>query len=74
VTKTIRALHITEIASVEATDLFRGKNVPVGKYSLLVRVTFQSREATLTDAQISDFSGRIVAALEKQLGAQRRAQ
>jgi len=74
VTKTIQSLGIGEIHSIEATDLFRGKNVPAGKYSLLVRVMFQSREATLTDAQISDFSGRIVAALEKQLGAQRRAQ
>ncbi len=74
VTKTIQSLGIGEIHSIEATDLFRGKNVPAGKYSLLVRVTFQSREATLTDAQISDFSRRIVAALEKQLGAQLRAQ
>jgi len=74
VTKTIQSLGIGEIHSIEATDLFRGKNVPAGKYSLLVRVTFQSREATLTDAQIADFSGRVVAALEKQLGAQLRAQ
>jgi phenylalanyl-tRNA synthetase beta chain len=74
VTKTIQSLGIGEIHSIEATDLFRGKNVPAGKYSLLVRVTFQSREATLMDAQISDFSGRIVAALEKHLGAQLRAQ
>src|SRR5882672_8292584 len=74
VTKTIQSLGIGEIHSIEATDLFRGKNVPAGKYSLLVRVMFQSREATLTEAQISDFSGRIVAALEKQLGAQLRAQ
>ncbi len=74
VTKTIQSLGIGEIQSIEATDLFRGKNVPSGKYSLLVRVTFQSREATLTDAQISDFSGRIVAGLEKQLGAQLRVQ
>jgi phenylalanyl-tRNA synthetase beta chain len=73
VAKTIHALHIPEIASIEATDLFRGKNVPAGKYSLLVRVTFQSREATLTDAQTADFSGKIVAALEKNLGAQLRA-
>jgi phenylalanyl-tRNA synthetase beta chain len=69
----IRALDIAEIASIEATDLFRGKHVPEGKYSLLVRVTFHSREATLTDAQISDFSKRIVAALENKLGAQLRA-
>ncbi len=69
----IRSLGIREISSIEATDLFRGKNVPAGKYSLLVRVTFQSREATLTDAQISGYSGKIVAALEKTLGAQLRA-
>src|SRR5712664_1301795 len=73
VTKTIQSLGIKEISSIEATDLFRGKNVPAGKYSLLVRVTFQSREATLTEAQIGDFSGKIVAALKENLGAQRRA-
>ncbi len=69
----IRSLNIEEIASVEAIDLFRGKNVPVRKYSLLVRVTFQSREATLTEGQLTDFSARIVGVLEKQLGAQLRA-
>jgi phenylalanyl-tRNA synthetase beta chain len=73
VTKTIQSLGIKEISAIEATDLFRGKNVPPGKYSLLVRVTFQNREATLTDTQIGDFSGKIVAALEKNLGAQLRA-
>jgi len=74
VVNAIHALNISEISNIEASDLFRGKNVPAGKYSLLVRVTFQSREATLTDAQIGDFSGRVVAALEKNLGAQLRAQ
>jgi phenylalanyl-tRNA synthetase beta chain len=69
----IRALGIAEISAIEAADLFRGKNVPAGKYSLLVRVTFQSREATLTDAQISEFSSKIISVLEKNLGAQLRA-
>ncbi len=73
VTKAIESLHIAEITSIEATDLFRGKNVPAGKYSLLVRVTFQSRESTFTDAQINDFSTRIVTTLEKNLGASLRA-
>jgi phenylalanyl-tRNA synthetase beta chain len=73
VTKAIESLGIPEVTSVAAVDLFRGKNVPAGKYSLLVRVTFQSREATLTEAQINDFSGRIVNALEKTLGASLRA-
>jgi phenylalanyl-tRNA synthetase beta chain len=73
VVNTIESLGIREIASVEPIDLFCGKNVPTGKYSLLVRVTFQSREATLTDVQIGGYSGKIVAVLEKQLGGQLRA-
>ena len=73
VIKTIRSLNIGELTSIDAADLFRGKNVPTGKYSLLVRVTFQSRGATLTDAQTSDFSAKIISALEKNLGAQLRA-
>jgi phenylalanyl-tRNA synthetase beta chain len=73
VTKSVESLGIPEITSIEAVDLFRGKNVPAGKYSLLVRVTFQSKEATFTEAQINDFSNRIVAALEKNLSATLRA-
>jgi phenylalanyl-tRNA synthetase beta chain len=73
VKKAIESLKIAEVVTVEAGDLYRGKNVPAGKYSLMVRVVFQSREATLTDAQTTDFSARIVAALEKQVGAQLRA-
>jgi phenylalanyl-tRNA synthetase beta chain len=73
VVKTIRSLNIGEIISIDATDLFRGEHVPAGKYSLLVRVTLESREATLTDAQTSDFSAKIISALERNLGAQLRA-
>jgi len=73
VTKAIQSLGIAEITSIEAADLFRGKNVPAGKYSLMVRVTMLSKAATLTDAQIAEFSRKIVAALEKDLGAQLRA-
>jgi phenylalanyl-tRNA synthetase beta chain len=73
VANAIKSLAIPEIAAIEAADLFRGKNVPPGKYSLLVRVKFQSREATLTDAQIGEYSAKIVAALTARLGAQLRA-
>jgi phenylalanyl-tRNA synthetase beta chain len=73
VVRIVQSLSIREIVSIEAADLYRGKNLPAGKYSLLVRVTFQNREATLTEPQISDFSAKIVAALERDLGAQLRA-
>jgi phenylalanyl-tRNA synthetase beta chain len=70
---TIRALGIPELQRIEAADLFRGGQVPPGKFSLMIRVTFQSAQATLTDAQLSDFSSRIVTALEQKLGATLRA-
>jgi phenylalanyl-tRNA synthetase beta chain len=73
VVDTIRGLGIVEVASINAVDLFRGKNVPEGKFSLLVRVTFESHQATLTETQLTDFSSRIVAALEKKLGASLRS-
>jgi phenylalanyl-tRNA synthetase beta chain len=68
----IRGLGIAETAHVQAVDLFRGKGVPDGQYSLLIRVTFQSYDATLTDAQMAEASARIVRALES-LGAKLRA-
>jgi len=73
VREAVGTLQIAEIVSVEAVDLFRGKNLPPGKFSLSVRVTFQSHQTTLTEAQVAEFSARIVAALEQDLGAALRA-
>jgi len=72
VEETIRSVNIPELRRIEAIDLFRGGQVPAGKYSLLVRVTFQSAEATFTEAQLTDFSARIVSALAQKLGASLR--
>jgi phenylalanyl-tRNA synthetase beta chain len=73
IVESIRSLNIPEITSIEAVDLFRGKNVPAGKYSLLIRATFQSREATLMDAQINHFVGKVISILEHRHSAQLRA-
>ena len=68
----IQSAGIPEIAAIEAVDLYRGKQMPPGKFSLLVRVTFQSQQATLTEAQVNDFSARILAKIAQQLGASLR--
>jgi phenylalanyl-tRNA synthetase beta chain len=73
VEEAIRGLGIAEVSSIEAVDLFRAKNMPEGKFALLVRVKFESLQATLTEAQLTDFSSRILAALEQNLGATLRA-
>jgi phenylalanyl-tRNA synthetase beta chain len=73
VREAIVGLRIREAISIEAVDLFRGRNIPTGKFSLLVRVTFQSQEATLTEAQLNDFSSRIISTLHQKLGAELRS-
>jgi phenylalanyl-tRNA synthetase beta chain len=73
INQAIRSLAIAEIESIEAADLFHGGQVPAGRFSLMIRVKFQSAEATFTDAQLNDFSARIVAALQEKLGATLRA-
>src|ERR1700720_2901588 len=73
VADTIHALEIPEVERIEAADLFRGGNMPPGKFSLMILVTFQSAQATLTEAQVAEFSARIVNALQEKLGAALRA-
>jgi phenylalanyl-tRNA synthetase beta chain len=73
VADTIRALGIPEIQSIDGADLFRGGQVPPGKFSLMIRVTFQSAQATLTEQQLTGYTARIVQALEQKLGASLRA-
>jgi len=69
VREAIAALNIPELASIEARDLFRGKHIPEGHFSLMVSVAFQSRETTLTEGQVNESSARIVTTLKKRLGA-----
>jgi phenylalanyl-tRNA synthetase beta chain len=73
VEQTIRTLAIAELQTIEPADLFRGGQIPAGKYSLMIRAKFQSAQGTLTDAQLAEFTSRIVTALEQKLGANLRA-
>ena len=65
----VETLDIPELDSVRAVDHFEGKSVPKGKYSLLLRATFQSPDRTLQEENIRGFTDRIVTALEKETGA-----
>jgi phenylalanyl-tRNA synthetase beta chain len=65
------ALHMAELASFEPGEIFRGGAIPAGKYSLLLRAKFQSRERTLTDEEVTGWARQIVQALEALGGSQR---
>ena len=70
----VRALGIAALQKLEPVEVFRdskGKAVPAGSYSLLLRVTFQSGERTLTEAELSGWAESLVAALTRLGGTQR---
>jgi phenylalanyl-tRNA synthetase beta chain len=60
----LQRLTLEEIQSLRPVDLFRGGSIPAGRYSLLLRVTFQSQAHTMTSEEISAASQRVMAALE----------
>jgi phenylalanyl-tRNA synthetase beta chain len=66
-------LNIPEVSSVEALDVYRGKNLPAGTFSIMIRVILQSHEATLTESRIAEISREIVHVLASTWGAQLRA-
>ncbi len=68
----IQALGLKELESVRPAELFRGGSVPSGRYSMLLRATFQSGERTLRDDEVAGWSARVIQALES-LGGQLRA-
>jgi phenylalanyl-tRNA synthetase beta chain len=53
-------------------DRYRGKGVPEGAVSVSARLTFQSPDRTLTDAEVQQSFDHILAALVQQHGARQR--
>lgn len=60
------------VERVELFDEYRGEHVPSGKRSLGFRITYRDAEATLTDARVDVVHGRIVDAMSRTYGAERR--
>ncbi|HUY14376.1 MAG TPA: phenylalanine--tRNA ligase subunit beta [Terriglobia bacterium] len=62
----ITGLQLPEIRSFAPIDKFRGGSIAAGCYSLLLRVTFQSLEATLTGEAVDEASGKLLRVLASQ--------
>jgi phenylalanyl-tRNA synthetase beta chain len=60
------------ITEAEAFDSYQGKGVSDGQKSLAISVTFQPKDATLTDADIETLSAKVVKAVEKATGGKLR--
>jgi phenylalanyl-tRNA synthetase beta chain len=70
--KAVAGLGLRELRSFIPVEIFRGGSIPAGKYSLLLRATFQSRERTLREDEVARWSGEIIRTL-KGLGGMLRA-
>jgi phenylalanyl-tRNA synthetase beta subunit len=64
-------LGIEELREFRPVEIFRGGTVAAAKYSVLLRVRFQSAERTLREDEVAQWSGKIVGALAGLGGAQR---
>ena len=72
VRQTVGALNIRELVDMKPVEIFRGGAIETGHYSMLLRVTLQSTEATLTETELTVCNERIIQALERTLGAKIR--
>ena len=64
ISQAVAGLGLMALRSFVPVEIFRGGNVPAGKYSLLLRATFQSNERTLREDEVAQWSAGIVRALE----------
>ena len=69
--RAVRATGVPELRDVRTVEIFRGGSIAGGKYSILLRVKFQSKERTLREDEVAQWSGKIVGALTKLGGVQR---
>jgi phenylalanyl-tRNA synthetase beta chain len=69
--KAVAALSFAELREFRPVEIFRGGAIAAGKYSVLLRVRFQSAERTLREDEVAQWSGKIVAVLVKLGGVQR---
>jgi phenylalanyl-tRNA synthetase beta chain len=69
--KTIWNLGLAEVRDLQPVEIFRGGSIPAGRYSILLRVRFQSQERTLREDEVAQWSGKIVDALTRLGGVQR---
>jgi phenylalanyl-tRNA synthetase beta chain len=60
----VSKLRLAELRSFVPVEIFRGGNVPAGKYSILLRAVFQSQERTLREDEVARWSDEIIQALQ----------
>ena len=64
--------EMPDLDSLEPVEVFRGKNVPAGNYSLLLRAWWQRLDESLTDEEVNEFAAELRSRLRSKLGVNLR--
>ncbi|MGC9031772.1 MAG: hypothetical protein ACP5H7_03360, partial [Minisyncoccia bacterium] len=57
------------IEKIELFDVYKGKNIPIGKISISFSITFRSQEKTFENYEIDSFEKSIIDKIEKKFNA-----
>jgi phenylalanyl-tRNA synthetase beta chain len=60
----VEELGIKELQKFVPAEIYRGEKAGAGKYSVLLHAEFQSKERTLRDDEVAQWSSQIIAKLE----------
>jgi phenylalanyl-tRNA synthetase beta chain len=71
INQAVKNLELSQLGSLVPVEIFRRGKIPSGKYSILLRATFQSSERTLREDEVARWSAQIVEALASLGGSQR---
>ncbi len=66
----VRKKASAQLETVRFVEVYRGKNIPQGKKSIMLSLLFRDDDGTLTHDAVDRFQSDIVAELEKAAGAQ----
>jgi phenylalanyl-tRNA synthetase beta chain len=68
----LEQVRIKDLEQIELFDVYTGPGIPEGKKSLAIRASYRAMDRTLTDELIQNLHGKLIKAMEKQLGAELR--
>lgn len=68
----IAKMQLPKLRDVKLFDIFESEKIGKEKKSMAINLTFLDEEKTLTDKEIDDWMHKIIASLEKELGAEIR--
>ena len=72
VEKATETARVNKLVRMNLFDIFESEKIGLHKKSMAINFTFLDKEKTMTDQEIDGMMNKIIAAYEKELGAEIR--